>query len=112
MHVPAWRSSAASLLVLTPVPSADVAVSLDVTFNQVSYEVPDDSFLVSRGIVSLSWLYESFFASAGSILNTDFDHSLTMPLEGESGSCSPSVRVERCGAPAISRSTATCRSTA
>jgi len=79
-------ASAATLLV-SPVPSEDVAVSLDNTISQVSYEVPKQQFSVSRGIVSLSWMYESFFASLGAV-STDFGHSLaldSLPLSGESG---------------------------
>lgn len=80
-------ASAAALLV-SPVPSTDAAVSIDFAVNQVHYEVPWDRFRISRGIVSLSWLYESFFASVGSIVNTDFDHDLAADRvfsSGESG---------------------------
>lgn len=81
-------SASAATLMVSPVPSGETAVSLDYAINEVRYEVPAEQFEISRDIVALSWAYESFFLSLGSILHTDFDHDLALnrlSLSGESG---------------------------
>lgn len=78
----------AATLLVSPVPPGETAVSLDYSINQVRYEVPTEQFYISRDIVTLSWAHESFFASLGSIVHTDFHNYLDLdrfPLSGESG---------------------------
>lgn len=80
------NASAATLLV-SPIPTEENAVSLDVAVNQVRYEVPTGRFYVSRSIVALSWMHESFFGSLGYIPDTDFGRDLELgrSLAGEAG---------------------------
>jgi hypothetical protein len=65
------NASAATLLV-SPLPTREAEVSVDYSANQVRYDLPGDRFYVKREILSLSWAYESFFASIGQIANTDY----------------------------------------
>jgi hypothetical protein len=81
-------TAVAASLMVPPVPSGESVVSLDVAVNEVRYEVPAGRVPITREIVALSWGYESFFASLGSVVHTDFDGSLALdnlPLSGESG---------------------------
>ena len=71
LALPSTASAVTPLV--SPVPAAESAGSLDILRVQARYDVPKDRFYIQRTILAATWEYESFYASLGYIATTDFD---------------------------------------